>query len=465
MNGRRKRIRTLQLIWERNEKVLMGTLNLPEVSLPEYDRVWLATAIDLFLGNQPYRYDDVLSKLWKEGKVPDTYEPDVIDDLLLWGGHEPTLHGIWHIYPEHRILSDTDDVMGAMKTLLQNDPGIDEVTASQVSQESGIEEQASALALKLIGNLGSFYSSASGSLSSNGYDHVRFGNDKTVYLREFRSYTGLEKAITKKFEEAQEGRRRAAAMMNAHRVQRIEELLDLLERGGFADDEEYSQLRLDILRTEELGLPISGMIRSSTTLKDLLNKARAEDSQDKQALMVGQTGPDTENDIPNKMSGGYVGLELLRFRATVLNHHWTKACFRLASGDESGAITAARTLIESGIKRILRKAGHKVASKEDLTHLYKRLSTHLGLNPKIQEDSKAKSIFGSFSNLVQTLSEARNKLGDAHCEGEEELVDPSPQFARLVVALSGHMMIWLLHRSQPRVPKDEEMNPTVKPEP
>jgi hypothetical protein len=141
--------------------------------------------------------------------------------------------------------------------------------------------------------------------------------------------------------------------------------------------------------------------------------------------------------MPEQMS------ELL---AQVDSHHvqwaWQKALVRMNS-DPDGAITAARTLMESVCKFILEKEGVAYPNDGDLPKLYYLVVDRLQLSPSRQTDKIAKQILGNVQSIVGGLAALRNELGDAHGKGGQD-VWPIAPYAALAVNLSGTVSAYLV---------------------
>jgi len=121
---------------------------------------------------------------------------------------------------------------------------------------------------------------------------------------------------------------------------------------------------------------------------------------------------------------------------------WNKALSRRHS-DPEGAITAARTLIESVCKYILDKAGIAYPSDVDLPKLYHLTAECLQLAPSQYSDRTMRQILGNCQSVVGGLASLRNELGDAHGKGESERA-PEPHHAELAVNLAGSMAMFLV---------------------
>jgi hypothetical protein len=122
---------------------------------------------------------------------------------------------------------------------------------------------------------------------------------------------------------------------------------------------------------------------------------------------------------------------------------WQKALERRAS-DPEGAITAARTLLETVCKHILDHAGVSYdASKIELHELYKLTATELKISPSQHTEEVFRQILGGCSAVVNGLGTLRNRLGDAHGKGQRP-VKPAPRHAELAVNLAGAMALFLV---------------------
>lgn len=121
---------------------------------------------------------------------------------------------------------------------------------------------------------------------------------------------------------------------------------------------------------------------------------------------------------------------------------WDIALARKDS-DAEGAITVARTVIESVCKYILDKNGVMYSSGVDLPKLYYMTSDLLSLAPSQHSDKIVRQILGNCQAVISGISSLRNDLGDAHGKGEAQII-PEPMLAELAVNLAGTMAIFLL---------------------
>lgn len=139
---------------------------------------------------------------------------------------------------------------------------------------------------------------------------------------------------------------------------------------------------------------------------------------------------------------------LKRFSAESVHIVWTKALDRRQS-DPEGAITAARTLLETVCKHILDEKGIQYTNKTDLPQLYHLVSVELNLSPSQYTEDVFKQILGGCSSIVNGLGTLRNRLGDAHGQGKKP-VRPAPRHAELAVNLAGSVALFLVETWEAR---------------
>ncbi len=127
---------------------------------------------------------------------------------------------------------------------------------------------------------------------------------------------------------------------------------------------------------------------------------------------------------------------------------WHKALER-RSTDPEGAITAARTLLESTCKHILDAAGAKYDDILDLPKLHSLMAKQLNLSPSQHTEELFKQILGGCQAIVGGLGALRNRHSDAHGKGASG-TKPAPRHAELAVNLSGAMATFLLQTWEAR---------------
>lgn len=130
---------------------------------------------------------------------------------------------------------------------------------------------------------------------------------------------------------------------------------------------------------------------------------------------------------------------------------WEKALNRKNS-DPEGAITAARTLLETVCKHVLDEQEIEYDPKEDLPKLWKLCADSLNLAPSQHTLEPFKQVLSGCTSVVTGLGTIRNKIGDAHGQGRRP-VKPKARHAALVVDLAGAMSTFVVATYNDRTAK------------
>lgn len=133
---------------------------------------------------------------------------------------------------------------------------------------------------------------------------------------------------------------------------------------------------------------------------------------------------------------------LISFDESGVHHAWTKALDRRAA-DPEGAVTAAKTLLETVCKHIIDAAGGTYGENDDLPKLYSTAAEALNLAPSQHTEKVFKSILGNCQSIVGNLAGLRNRLGDSHGQGKRH-VRPHARHAELAVNLAGSVAMFLV---------------------
>ncbi len=129
---------------------------------------------------------------------------------------------------------------------------------------------------------------------------------------------------------------------------------------------------------------------------------------------------------------------------------WNRALERRHT-DPEGAITIARTLLETVCKHILDATGETYTEKDDLPALYRAVAIKLNIAPSQHTEDAFKRILGGATSVVEGLGSLRNKIGDAHGKGKAA-VRPAARHAQLAVNLAGAMATFLVETWRERTP-------------
>lgn len=143
-----------------------------------------------------------------------------------------------------------------------------------------------------------------------------------------------------------------------------------------------------------------------------------------------------------------IGPVLERFDSEHVAAVWHKALDRRVA-DPEGAITAARTLLETVCKHVLDAAGVLYATDADLPKLWALAAEQLNLAPHQHQETVFKAILGNCQSVVNNLGTIRNRVGDAHGHGRNP-VKPKARHAELAVNLAGTMASFIVSTWQER---------------
>lgn len=124
-----------------------------------------------------------------------------------------------------------------------------------------------------------------------------------------------------------------------------------------------------------------------------------------------------------------------------IHNIWHRALER-RNNDPEGAITLARTLLESTCKHILDECAVDYGNAPDINQLYRLVNKELNLSPSQHTEQTFKQILGGCSSIIEGLGSLRNKVGDAHRQGKKNF-KPMPRHAELAVNLAGTMAVFL----------------------
>jgi hypothetical protein len=211
------------------------------------------------------------------------------------------------------------------------------------------------------------------------------------------------------------------------------------------NDREYHDLRQQLIERPSVKVKLPECVLTCRTLSEFWGymKPKFDSYQERREylkhefdplltmLEAGATSPgdDTATEILAKLDWNEVQAA------------WRRALERKAS-DPEGAITAARTLLESVCKHVLDEAEVPYDPKADLPPLYSLTAKTLKMSPSQHTEEIFKQILGGCHSVVQGLGALRSKVGDAHGQGKKA-VKPAARHAELAVNLAGAMATFI----------------------
>jgi len=226
----------------------------------------------------------------------------------------------------------------------------------------------------------------------------------------------------------------------------LQNLLISQATGGNEDDAEFVRLRQMMLANPALEPLLPRFLRTCRNLSQFWQfiKFKFSTYAERRDYIWGEFRPMLEAVERGSLapSDEVVSRTLEKFDASHVQAAWSKALDRRSS-DPEGAITSARTLIESACKHILDESGVTYDDGADLPKLYKLTAETLSLAPSQHTEQVFKQILGGCTAIVEGLGALRNRLSDAHGKGKVA-GKPASRHAELAVNLSGALTTYLL---------------------
>lgn len=237
------------------------------------------------------------------------------------------------------------------------------------------------------------------------------------------------------------------------KVTALQNLLVARATGQAADELAYLPLRAQLLRDPVVGKLLPRFVRTSRDLGqfwDFIKPKFVHWDERRQflrdeflpALEAAESGPSPV------AAAAHEALKLLSSNA--VQDAWHRAISR-QTDDPEGAITLARSLLETVCKHILDDSGQNYPHDADLPKLYHLVSKELQLAPIQHAEEAFKRILGGCSSVVEGLGTLRNRVGDAHGTGRRA-VKPQARHAALAVNLAGAMATFIVATWEARAP-------------
>ncbi len=216
--------------------------------------------------------------------------------------------------------------------------------------------------------------------------------------------------------------------------------------GGQEDEAEYTRLRQVVLAQADLEPVAPRFLRTSRSLGQFWQfiKGKYGTYAERRTYLWNEFRPmlDLLERGALVPSDRIVTIAIERFDSANVQAAWSKALDRRSS-DPEGAITMARTLLESVCKHILEEADVKYDDSPDISKLYKQTAEQLNIAPTQHTEQVFKQILGGCTSVVEGLGALRKRLSDSHGRGKIG-VKPAARHAELAVNLAGALAVFLL---------------------
>lgn len=223
--------------------------------------------------------------------------------------------------------------------------------------------------------------------------------------------------------------------------------------GGQPEDSHYQSVRKELLQNREIADLLPAFVRTCRDLSQFWAFIKRENGQyeGRRQIIWAAFSPLLEHleGKSSKPSDAPISDGLKSFDSDGVHSVWTKALDRRET-DPDGAITAARTLLETVCKNVLDGCRTPYSKNgADLPELYKLVSKELNLAPNLHSEEIFKQILGGVTSVVHGLGAMRNRLGDAHGQGKAP-VRPAPRHAQLAVNLAGSTALFIVETWEAR---------------
>ncbi|MGF6791458.1 abortive infection family protein [Paraburkholderia sp. 35.1] len=229
-------------------------------------------------------------------------------------------------------------------------------------------------------------------------------------------------------------------------VESLQNILVSHATNGPAYEGDYGSLRASLLARPEYAALAPKFVRTCRDLSQFWQfiKQKFPTYAERRAYLWNEFRPLLERIEQGASSPAdhVVTAAIEKFDAEYLQTAWRKALER-RQADPEGAITMARTLLETTCKHILDELEIVYGDSPELPELYRLTSKALNLAPSQHTEGVFKQILGGCQSVVEGLGALRNRLSDAHGTGKRA-ARPASRHAELAVNLSGALALYLL---------------------
>lgn len=232
------------------------------------------------------------------------------------------------------------------------------------------------------------------------------------------------------------------------KVETLQNMLLSQATGGQIVDDEYKQLRIELTNNPLIAKILPRFLQTCRDVSQFWQfiKRAFVTYQERRDYLWGEFTPVIDlleaklrTDVP---SDATTTQTLKRIDSDAVHEAWRTALDRRFD-DPDGAITSARSLIETICKHILDDLGIKYEKDCTLPQLHRLASDALGLSPSQQTHELLRRISGAVTVTVEGLGNLRNILGDAHGKGANN-EKPEMRHAEFAVNLAGTLATFLV---------------------
>ncbi len=229
----------------------------------------------------------------------------------------------------------------------------------------------------------------------------------------------------------------------SEKIEALRNILMSYATGGHVSEQEYRELRNELMNDLSLSAKLPRFVRTCSDFKQFwaFIKQQSATYQGRRDYLSEQFKPllSTSQCIPH---GASVAETLTALSSDHVHEAWRDASVRRLD-DPDGAITSARTLLETVCKHVLDDMMVEYEDGFTLPKLYRMTAEALQLAPSQHTEPILKQVLGGCTAVVEGIGSMRNALGDAHGKGKV-CAKPEARHAELAVNLAGACAIFLI---------------------
>tara|TARA_Y100001949_G_C15973964_1_gene325258 strand:- start:422 stop:1216 length:795 start_codon:yes stop_codon:yes gene_type:complete len=223
----------------------------------------------------------------------------------------------------------------------------------------------------------------------------------------------------------------------------IQDIIIASVTGGYRDDLTYKEIRKELLNIPSISQLLPQFIKDKRSLDFIWPFMQDKhETYKERRVYISEAFTPLLNKIETTGSTINIDISTTGSSQEYIKSEWEKATQRINS-DPDGAITSARSLLETVFKYILDDLKINYKEDEKLPLLYKMVSKELNLSPDQHNEQIFKQILSGSVSVVNGIGSLRNKLGDAHGKSKQQY-KPEPRHAKLAVNLSSGIASFLM---------------------
>ena len=239
-------------------------------------------------------------------------------------------------------------------------------------------------------------------------------------------------------------------------VETFQNLLISYATGGQVTDSDFKSLRNKLLNESDLKDKLPRFVRTCSDLKQFwaFIKQQSSNYQGRREFLWNEFKPILQSlEFKTESPSDIRISETIRILNSDSVHEAWRDSLQRRIDDPDGAITSARTLLESVCKHILEHLDVDYDDKMDLPKLYKLTAEQLNLAPSQQTEAILRQVTGGCTTVIEGIGAMRNALGDAHGKGQSS-AKPEIRHAELAVNLAGSLALFLIETLEAKKSKE-----------